>query len=122
MIKQLWIEFFGKFDVLLCPIMPCTAFPHDHTSYAKRTLKINGDTVSYVKALLPWAGLIIFSDLPSTVVPIGRDSKNLPFGMQIVAAPWQDLQCIEVGKMLERLGFRFEPPPAYGQIGDAAAK
>lgn len=114
-VKKAWIDFFGSgFDVLLCPTMPATAFPHDHSpDVRQRTLEVNGEKVDYLDACLKWNGLVIFSDLPSTVVPVGRDRNNLPFGMQVVAAPWQDLQAIEVGKMLERLGFKYEAPPGY---------
>lgn len=130
-IKQKWMHFFEDFDVLLCPIMPCTAMKHQHIDYAAvmagqaqddRTVVINGETFPYLGSdnhIIKWAGLVIYSDLPSTVVPVGRDSNGLPFGIQIVAAPWKDLQTIEVGKMLERLGFGYEPPPGFD---DAAAE
>jgi len=58
-----------------------------------------------------WAGLIIFVDLPSTVVPVGRDKDGLPVGVQIVGPAWQDLTTIEVGKMMERCGSAYVPPP-----------
>ena len=50
-------------------------------------------------------------DLPVTVVPTGRTEKNLPVGVQIVGPAWQDLTTIEVGKMMERLGCAYVPPP-----------
>lgn len=123
-LKQRWLEFFAHFDVLLCPIMPCTALLHQHGPIEQRTITVNGTSADYNTELAKWAGMIIFSDLPSTVVPVGKDSKGLPFGMQIVAAPWQDLQCIEVGKMLERLGFHYQPPGGYGdeRVGGISAK
>ena len=30
MFKEKWAEFFEDWDVLLCPVMPTSAFPHDH--------------------------------------------------------------------------------------------
>jgi Asp-tRNA(Asn)/Glu-tRNA(Gln) amidotransferase A subunit family amidase len=35
----------------------------------------------------------------------------LPVGVQIVGPAWQDLTTIEVGKMMERLGCAYLPPP-----------
>ena len=55
--------------------------------------------------------MTIFVDLPVTVVPVGRTSRNLPVGVQIVGPAWQDLTTIEVGKMMERLGCAYIPPP-----------
>jgi hypothetical protein len=75
-----------------------------------RRLTVNGEETPYYDAVR-WAGLTIFVDLPVTVVPVGRTSKNLPVGVQIVAAAWQDLTAIEVGKMLERVGCAYVPPP-----------
>ncbi len=37
----------------------------------------------------------------------------MPFGMQIVSDRYKDLQTIEVGKMLENLGFKYNPPSGY---------
>ena len=140
--KQEWIDFFEDFDVLLCPIMPMAAFPHDHGG--ERTLTINGEEPPYFPAVVQWAGLAIFSDLPSTVVPVGS-AGGLPWGVQIVAAPgkvricprhtsatlctlaltrcanFSDLQTIEVGKMLERMGFGCKPPPGYADPAGATA-
>ena len=33
--------------------------------------------------------------------------------MQIVSDRYKDLQTIEVGKMLENLGFKYNPPSGY---------
>eukprot|EP00935_MAST-01C_sp_MAST-1C-sp1_P000304 g304.t1 len=112
--KQIWLDFFERFDVMLCPIMPCTAFEHQNqVPIEERQIEINGRATDYFPTLIKWAGLVIFSDLPSTVVPVGLDSHGMPFGVQIVSAPWRDLQCIEVGKALERLGFGYRAPPQF---------
>mmetsp|Transcript_82605 Transcript_82605/g.176964 ORF Transcript_82605/g.176964 Transcript_82605/m.176964 type:complete len:101 (-) Transcript_82605:51-353(-) len=98
-----------------------TAFKHDHRNLMDRTIRINGAERDYI-SLISWAGLIIFADLPSTVVPIGRDSSGMPCGMQLVSNHWQDLQTIEVGKMLERLGFGFTPPDAFNNQSPMLSK
>jgi len=76
-----------------------------------RKFQVNGKDIPYMK-LFEWASLTIIADLPSTVVPIGFDSKSgLPCGVQIVAPFMHDLTSIEVGKMLEKHHVKFTPPP-----------
>ena len=117
--KTKWSNFFKDYDVLFCPIMPTGAFKHknDHDYRSEkgmnRTWKVNGKERNYWRTGTIWAGLIIVSDLPSTVVPVGFDKNNMPFGMQIVSDRYKDLQTIEVGKMLENLGFKYNPPSGY---------
>jgi fatty acid amide hydrolase 2 len=35
-------------------------------------------------------------------VPLGVNSKNVPIGIQVLAAPHQDALCLEVAKYLEK--------------------
>jgi amidase len=41
--RQKWADFFEDFDVLLCPVVSVTAFPHDHSEFFDRTLKVNNN-------------------------------------------------------------------------------
>ena len=100
--------------MLLCPVGPTAALKHDHSEpMVGRNMLVNGEERSYLETSY-WSNLIIISDLPSTVVPIGfLKSSLLPVGIQIVAPFLQDLTSIEVGKMLENLHSkcRCEAPP-----------
>jgi len=113
-LRRQWADWFREtgFDVLMCPATSSLAFPHDHSvPMEDRKVKINGEDMNYMK-LCEWASLIIIADLPSTVVPVGVDSKSgLPFGVQIVAPYLHDLTSIEVGKMIEKYHGKFSPPP-----------
>eukprot|EP00940_MAST-03C_sp_MAST-3C-sp2_P003416 g3416.t1 len=121
-IKNRWKDFFERYDVLLCPVAPMTAFEHDHGPRSKRMLTINGESRNYWQAGTRWAGLIILADLPSTVVPVGVDSSGMPIGIQIVGAHWQDLQTIEVGRLFESLGMRYIPPKGLdGEVDNGVA-
>jgi len=113
-LRRKWANWFAEtgFDVLLCPVASCLAFPHDHSSpMENRKFQVNGKDLPYMK-LFEWSSLPIIADLPATVVPIGLDSKSgLPCGVQIVAPFMHDLTSIEVGKMLEMHHVKFTPPP-----------
>ena len=110
-LRQKWAEYFEKFDVLLCPVTPVTAFDHDHGSWFKRTIEVNGKALPYSN-LLGWAGLTNSVYLPSTVAPIGISSNGLPIGIQIVAPYLGDKTSIHFAKLLKELVGGFTPPPS----------
>lgn len=107
-----WHEFFKDYDILITPIMPTPAFPHDHRDFGERTIKIDNEERAYFDQVF-WAGLTGVSYLPSTVIPTGLTSAGLPIGVQIVGAEYSDLITIGVAQALEQQGFDFTPPPAY---------
>jgi amidase len=105
-----WHRFFQKFDFLLTPIMPTTAFPHDHRPEGQRTLDVDGKTIGYFDQTF-WAGLSGVVYLPSTVIPTGPAKDGLPIGVQIIGPAYSDLRTIQLAQRLEQLGFAFVPPP-----------
>jgi len=111
-LRARWAELFREVDVLLCPIMPVAAFPHDHSPIDQRTVDVDGRRVP-IFDLLFWAGLVTLAGLPSTVVPIGRTRAGLPVGMQVVAPYLEDRTAIRFAKCLEGLLGGFVPPPAF---------
>ncbi len=107
-----WTAFFDKYDVLLTPIMPTSAFPHDHRPFGERTIDVDGAKRPYFEQVF-WAGLAGVSYLPATIVPTGPDAAGLPIGVQIVGPEYSDLATIGVAQLLEQHGFAFQPPPGY---------
>ncbi len=107
-----WHEFFGDYDVLITPMMPTAAFPHDQREFSERTIRVNNEERPYFEQVF-WAGLTGVSYLPSTVIPTGLNPAGLPIGVQIVGPEYGDLITIGAASALEEQGFRFEPPPAY---------
>jgi amidase len=86
-IQAQWKRFFQSFDVLLCPIMPTTAFPHDHSADQEaRHIRVNGKAYPYLDQLF-WPGIATFPGLPATACPLGVARDRLPVGMQVVG-PW----------------------------------
>ena len=110
-LRLAWKEFFRDVDVLLCPQMATTAFPHDHSPADGRTLLVDGEPRPYFEQVF-WAGLVTVAYLPSTVFPTGPGAEGLPIGLQAVSGEFEDRTCIEFARLMaEELG-GFLPPPA----------
>jgi amidase len=111
-----WAELFEDVDVMLAPVQPVPAFPHDYErSYGKRTLSVNGNVVPY-RNILFWAGIATMPLLPSVSIPVGSapgsNGNSLPVGMQIIGPRWSDMQLLGRGEEIASvLGARFAPPP-----------
>jgi amidase len=110
-IRAQWASYFRDVDVLLCPIMPTAAFPHDHRPMNERTLRINGKDERYFQ--LFWAGLAVNAYLPAAVAPAGRTRSGLPVGIQIVGPYLEDLTPVAVAAQLTDVLGGFTPPPGF---------
>jgi amidase len=109
-LRRSWSAFFEGFDLLLCPIAPCPAVPHDHRAFSERTITVSGKSRPYHE-LLFWPSLPLAAYLPATVAPIGRTESGLPVGVQIIGPQYGDRSCIAFAQLLEREYQGFEPPP-----------
>ena len=111
-LRAAWRDFFGDFDVLLCPVVPTVARPHDHGDLQGRTLSVNGETRPYWEQLV-WAGLIGSVLLPATVAPVGLSSEGLPVGVQIIG-PWlEDYTPLRFASLLADVTGGFSAPPGF---------
>jgi amidase len=109
-LRWAWHQFFEQFDVLIAPIMPTTAFAHDHTPAEQRTLQVDGRTQPYFDQIF-WAGLAGVAYLPATVIPGGLAPDGLPVGVQLIGPAYGDLRLVQLAQRLQALGFGFQPPP-----------
>ncbi len=106
-------EFFVDWDVLLMPVMPRTAFPHDHTfPQASRIAEVAGREIPYMD-LVTWMAPAGCCYLPATVVPVGVASDGLPVGIQIVGPYLHDLTTLAVARLLSELLPPIGPPPGF---------
>lgn len=107
-------ELFEEFDVLLTPITPTAAIPHDHSSPVfKRQITVNGEPRAYMDQFC-WIALATLLGLPATSVPIGRTKAGLPFSVQVIGAPGTDLTTIKFAELLERQELAgFEVPNGF---------
>ena len=113
-----WDDFFDEWDILLCPQMATTAFPHDHRPFGQRTIDVDGMHRDYFEQLF-WSGLVTNAYLPSTVFPTGLSRSGLPFGIQAVSAAYRDHRTIEFARLIadELGGFQVPTPLAPASVG-----
>lgn len=108
-----WASFFNEYDVLLTPVAPTVAFPHNHKEpLINRRLNINGKKKPYLDNLA-WISMATVSGLPATVVPIGLSESGLPVGIQIIGARLEDRTTIAFAKGLSNLVGGFKTPPGF---------
>ncbi|OYY03842.1 MAG: hypothetical protein B7Y73_05815 [Acidocella sp. 35-58-6] len=111
--RALWAEFFNDYDVLISPVGSTAAVLHDHSgNMSERSITVNGKPMIFGQQLF-WAGYSCNFGLPATSAPLGHTQSGLPFGMQIIGAPYADYQTIAIADLLETQWCRFVPPPAY---------
>ncbi|MDM0077164.1 amidase family protein [Variovorax sp. J2P1-59] len=111
-IAHQWRAFFREWDVILCPVMPTPAFPHDHREMEARRLTIDDREIPYRDQAV-WSSIATLTGLPSTTMPIGRSDEGLPIGMQIIGPSLEDRTTIAFAQAVEREFGGFVPPPGY---------
>lgn len=105
-LRQDVAEMFTKFDVLLCPVGPVPAHPHDSIE-----LDINGQKVpgrNALRATVPFD----LTGSPALSVPFGWSSDGLPIGVQLVGRHFEEATILRAGAALEELhlAHRRRPP------------
>jgi amidase len=112
-LRQQWQQLFRAFDVVVCPVMPTPAYPHDHSpDQRQRHIMVDGSPIAYMDQLV-WPGVATLPGLPATAVPIDRSGDGLPIGVQIVGPAFEDHTTIAFAKLLEREFGGFVPPPGF---------
>jgi amidase len=108
-----WKAFFQEYDVLISPIASTAAVTHDVSEdMGRRTITVDDAEITVADQLF-WAGYASNFLLPSTAAPLGFNKSGLPFGMQIIGAPYADCTTIAVASWLEKSWLGFAIPPAY---------
>jgi amidase len=109
-LRQRWQELFAEFDVVLFPITPTPAFPHDHSEMASRRISIDGTDHDYFDQLA-LVGVATLPGLPATAIPIGLSDEGLPIGVQAIGPMFEDRTTIRFAELAEREFGGFTPPP-----------
>ncbi|MBW2410001.1 MAG: amidase [Deltaproteobacteria bacterium] len=111
--QAIWAEFFERYDVLLAPVAPTVAFPHNRKRpLPSRTLVVNGREKPYLENMA-WTRMAVVSGLPATVVPVGLSESGLPVGIQIIGASLEDRTTLDFARGLSELVGGFQAPPGY---------
>ncbi len=96
-----WAALLERYDFVIAPPAPITAFEHDDTPVRERKVTINGTERDFAE-VFAWAGISTFPNLPSTVIPIG-ESGGLPTSVQIIGRRWSDLDCIATARAISEV-------------------
>jgi len=108
-----WAAFFKRYDVLLAPVTPTVAFPHDQEgTLMTRSMVVNGQAKPMIDSL-SWTLMAVVSGLPATVAPVGLSDSGLPIGVQIMGDRFEDRTTIDFARGLSELCGGFTPPPGY---------
>jgi amidase len=98
-LRMRWQYFFQRYDAILLPVAPNLASRHDHRPFPERRIAVNGVERPYWDQIV-WAGLTGVAHLPTTVVPVRRDSRGLPIGIAVAGPYLGDLTTIAVARVL----------------------
>ena len=114
-IREHWRRFFLDYDIILMPVQPRGAIPHDHSMPQwTRTVEIDGVERPYLD-LFSWITPAGSAYLPATVVPAGIGDDGLPIGVQVVGPYLHDITTIRAARLISHL--RGGPPrPALATV------
>ena len=85
-------EAFKKVDIIAAPVVPTTAF--------KLGENISNPLEMYLSDILTISANL--AAIPSISIPIAKDSKGLPIGMQLMGSHFDEKTVFEVGKAIEK--------------------
>jgi amidase len=110
LLRERWRALFTEVDVVLCPVTPTPAFPHDQGELSGRRLRVDGVEQGYFDQLA-LAGVATLPGLPATALPIGLSDDGLPIGVQAIGPMYGDRTTLRFAELVEREFGGFAPPP-----------
>src|SRR5882724_9023144 len=102
-IKDAFAAFFGEFDILLAPTVPCVAWP-----LVQLGPSIIGGKEASPRAHAAFTPFVNHARLPAISIPCGCDATGLPFGIQIIGRRGQDRLLLRVAQRIENEIARME--------------
>jgi aspartyl-tRNA(Asn)/glutamyl-tRNA(Gln) amidotransferase subunit A len=96
-LRDSFVEFFQRYDALLCPVTPFPATPH-----GLNDLVVDGQTVSpfhVMSATSPFS----LTGMPALALPFGISRGGLPIGVQVVSSWLAESTVLNVASRLEQL-------------------
>src|SRR5450631_602796 len=95
-IARAMAAFFVDIDILLTPTVPCVAWP-----LTQRGPAMIGGRSAGPRAHAVFTPFINHARVPAISIPCGRDSRGLPFGLQLIAARNRDRTLLQVAAFAE---------------------
>ncbi|MFL5295867.1 MAG: amidase family protein [Phenylobacterium sp.] len=102
---------FEHYDVVLSPITPVAAFPHDHRAFGKRRLTLSDRRQVPYTAMLNWIALATALHLPATAIPAGTAASGLPVGVQLIGPINGDAKTLALAQAIDENVRGFTAPP-----------
>lgn len=102
--------FFATHDLLLCPVAPTCAPPHDPRRLEQRQQPAGGQVLPVLQHMF-WLMLASTTGLPAVVLPVGTSDDGLPAGLQVIAPPRAERRALALAAFIERELGGFQPPP-----------
>ncbi len=96
---------FTDVDVILALATPITA-----PKLGQKTFDLDGVSVPVRAHLGLYTQPISFIGLPVVTVPLPRAPGELPIGVQVIAAPWNEVAALRVAREIERRGLAAVQP------------
>jgi AtzE family amidohydrolase len=100
------LDVFAHTDVILAPATPCAA-----PRLGQETISVGGAALPTRPSLGIFTQPLSFIGLPVVAVPVWPNGA-LPIGVQIVAAPWNEVAALRVARALEQAGVAQVRTPA----------
>ena len=94
-LKATFVGYFERYDVLLCPVIPFTAPPHQQQEYVVDGQKIAATQM--MRATSPFN----LTGLPGLSVPFCMSSENLPINVQLVSRWFDEETILRLGALIE---------------------
>jgi amidase len=115
-LKATMAQLFTRYDVVLAPVAPLTAFPHDHTAFHLRKLMLSdGRRVGY-REMMRWIALATVCGLPATAMPAGLAPGGLPVGVQLIGPEGGDMRTIAIAQAIEEALGGFVAPQKIAKV------
>jgi aspartyl-tRNA(Asn)/glutamyl-tRNA(Gln) amidotransferase subunit A len=89
--------FHQRYDLLLSPVVSCTAFPHGQEPRA-----VGGKDVG-PSAWMPFTQPFNLTGQPAASLPVGFDSNGLPVGLQVVGRAYEDALVLRACRAFEEM-------------------
>jgi aspartyl-tRNA(Asn)/glutamyl-tRNA(Gln) amidotransferase subunit A len=107
--RQEFAKCFRSVDIMITPTTPVIA-----PGLSSKFVQVDGKEELVGNALTRYTCVFNLTGQPALTIPCGRHSTGLPIGLQIIGKPYEDINILGVGHVLETVGALGWIRPAEG--------